>query len=313
MRLKNLLANTFSLEPCVLGLGTFDGVHIGHRRLIAEVRAKAAETGLPSVLLTFDHSPRRLLSREFPGEITTPEEKFNLLLGTGIDWVVFRPFDAKFAMIPPEQFVQEIILDKLRAKQVFVGFNYGFGAKRLGNAKFLQSFLMRHSIPCTVLPPVLHDGKTVSSTLIREAILKGDFATANDLLGRQAAFTGEVVHGDHRGRELGFPTANILLGGSSKVLPPHGVYAGHADTNQGTFPALVNIGIRPTFNRREPLLEAHLAGFSGNLYHQTIRVRFSQRLRDEMRFPSREALVAQMQDDLLVLNDLFSRERETGA
>jgi len=305
MKLINLLSNPTDIGPCVLGVGAFDGVHRGHQALIQELRDRATQLHLPAVIFTFDHSPRRLLSpATFPGEITTPQEKFNLLMKTGVDWVVFRPFEQQFAMTSPTDFVRNIVIAKFKSVSVFVGFNFGFGLHREGTAAFLEHELIGQNIECRIIPPVKIEKRIISSTKIREAIVDGDFQTASRFLGRYASFSGEVIHGDHRGREMGFPTANLNLSGTTKVLPPHGVYFCLVDTPTKTFYSLVNIGVRPTFNRKIPLLEAHLLDFNADIYHQTIRVRFIQKIREEIRFPSMDALISQINKDLANVRDL---------
>lgn len=299
MNLYNLLSGPLHTGPCVIGLGTFDGVHLGHQALISGIIREAEKEGLASVIFTFDHPPRRLLDpANFPGEITTPEEKFRLLIHTGVDGVVFRPFDEAFARTPPEEFIRNVLIDRLEARHVFVGFNFGFGMHRRGSAEFMQKELRSLGRECTVISPVTAAKHLVSSTLIRESLADGEIELASQLLGRHPSISGEVVHGDHRGRDMGFPTANLPLENSIKVLPPKGVYYCIVDTPLGAFDALVNIGTRPTFDRRILLLEAHLLDFSGDLYHRTIRVRFVKRLRDEIRFPSKDSLVSQIRSDL---------------
>ena len=299
MKLKNLLSGKLGIGPCVLGIGTFDGVHLGHRQLVSDIIHYSRQHNLPSVIFTFDHSPRKFLSpRIFKGYLTTPEEKFSLLLGTGIDYVVFRPFDNAFSTVGHVEFVKDTLVDQLQAATVLVGFNFCFGAGRAGNAQILSSELARHGRKCRIIQPVMLDGQVVSSSIIRDAVSEGNFPKANRFLGREACFTGEVVHGDHRGRIMGFPTANLQLEESLKILPPNGVYACFADTPDGAHPAIVNIGIRPTFDRSTHLLEAHLLGFSGDLYHRTIRIRFVRRIRDEKRFADMQSLVEQINLDI---------------
>jgi riboflavin kinase/FMN adenylyltransferase len=298
MRLINLLSGFQEGPPCVLGLGTFDGVHLGHQRLIRTILEKSRERNLPGVIFTFDHSPKRILEgKDFPGEITTPEEKFSLLLASGVDKVVFRPFDAAFATVSPQQFIADIIIKAFQARLVLVGFNFGFGVRREGNAEYLATELRRNSVETLVLDRVSQDGETISSTNIRRLIQAGNFSVANRLLGREAAFSGVVIHGEQRGRTMGFPTANLSLADTVKVLPPHGVYLCLVDTPSGVFPAITNIGIRPTFNKTTPLLETHLLDFHDDLYHRTIRVRFLEQLRQEVRFPDMNTLVAQIRED----------------
>ncbi len=306
MKLKNLLTGDPGIGPCVLGIGTFDGVHLGHRQLVSEIIGCARELGLPAVIFTFDHSPRKFLSPGiFKGYLTTPEEKFSLLLGTGVDHVVFRPFDEAFAAVAHEEFVSNILINQLQAMVTFVGFNFYFGAGRAGTAEMLARTLAAHGRNCQVIEPVKVGYEVVSSSIIRDAVAAGDFARANRFLGREASFSGEVVHGDHRGRIMGFPTANLQLETSLKILPPNGVYACYADTPEGSFPAIVNIGVRPTFERNNHLLEAHLLNFNGDLYHRVIRIRFVQRIREEKRFPDMQTLVDQIHRDLAALNNII--------
>ncbi len=309
MKLINLLSGRIPFERSVIGLGTFDGLHLGHKTLISNMIHRARELSLPSVIFTFDHSPKRILNPdEFLGEITTPEEKFGLLLASGVDWVVFRPFEQSFAGTSAAEFIQNVIVDQLHAMAVFIGFNFGFGLGRAGNAKFLAAELRRLKIECSVLSPVTYSGTSVSSTKIRELIREGSIDLANHLLGKEISFSGLVVHGDHRGRTLGFPTANLELEGTVKVLPPHGVYFCLVDTPQGTYNSMVNIGVRPTFDRKIPILEAHLLDFTGDLYHQTIRIRYLKKLRGEIKFPSKDDLVIQLKKDLAVVRELTEKK-----
>jgi len=299
MPLINLLSGSCNIGPCVLGLGTFDGFHLGHRALLSELIGQAREKRLPAVIFSFDHPPRRILHPEgFLGELTTPEEKFSLLLASGVDWVVFRPFDRIFSRTSPADFICSEILGQLQAKFVCVGFNFHFGYDRQGCAESLCNDLAGAGSSCLVIPAVEVGGLTVSSTRIREAIAEGKLELANRLLGREANFSGVVIHGDHRGRAMGFPTANLDLEGTAKVLPPRGVYLCMVDTPMGSHHSLVNIGIRPTFQKIHAILEAHLLDFQGDLYHHTIRVRFQKRLRSEIKFPSQAALIEQIQIDL---------------
>jgi riboflavin kinase/FMN adenylyltransferase len=314
MKLKNLLSGKLEIGPCILGIGTFDGVHLGHRSLIENIINCSKETGLPAVIFTFDHSPRKYLNPEvFKGYLTTPAEKFSLLLGTGVDYVVFRPFDQEFSQVSYQDFVSDIICDSLDARITFVGFNFCFGAGRSGTADMLAYILRQNGRECRIIEPVKVEGEIVSSSIIRQAVAEGDFVRANRFLGRESSFSGAVVHGDHRGRQMGFPTANLQLEESEKILPPNGVYACYADTPKGSFKAMVNVGIRPTFNRSNHLLEAHLLGFSGDLYHRTIRIRFVKRIREEKKFPDMNSLTEQIQRDQQTTERILTQNLEQQA
>lgn len=306
MKLRNLLSDNYEAEPCILGIGSFDGVHIGHQKLISDLIACSKRMSLPSVVLTFDCSPRKLLSPDsFKGYITTPEEKFSLLMSSGIDSLVFRLFDEPFAKMAWQEFVKNILVNRLQANTVVIGFNFGFGKGKAGNADTLKTELAKFGCKCEVTQPVIIDGQVVSSSLIREAILNGDFERANKFLGREVCFTGKVIHGDHRGREMGFPTANLKLEESMKTLPPNGVYACYVDIDGESFEAIVNIGMRPTFSGKEYLLEAHLPDFSSDLYHKTIKVRFVQRIREEQKFADMQSLIFQIHKDITDCHTFF--------
>jgi riboflavin kinase/FMN adenylyltransferase len=224
--------------------------------------------------------------------------------------VVFRPFDEFFAAVSYQDFVDNILVKQLNADTVFVGFNFCFGAGRSGNSGMLAAELEKHGRSCRIIAPVKISDEIVSSSIIREAVANGDFTRANRFLGRESSFSGEVVHGDHRGRIMGFPTANLQLEESQKILPPNGVYACFVDSPAGTHQAIVNIGIRPTFNRSNHLLEAHLLSFAGDLYHRTIRTRFVKRIREEKRFPDMQTLIDQINLDIAACRNILQNDNK---
>ncbi|MBF0547441.1 MAG: bifunctional riboflavin kinase/FAD synthetase [Candidatus Riflebacteria bacterium] len=299
MKIINFLDSPDFLEPSAIGVGTFDGVHLGHQALISSLTQYATKNSLKSLIFTFDHPPKSFLEpSRFPGEITLAEEKFALISKLGVDYIFYRPFDIEFANICPKDFIHKILIGKLNAKAVFVGFNFMFGLNRSGNASFLVEEANRSGVECQVLQRVCKDCETVSSALVREKIQSGDVESAAIFLGREAFISGEVVRGDQRGRLLGFPTANLNLEGSKKVVPSRGVYGAKVETIFGEFPALVNIGVRPTFDKKQLILEAHLIDFDENLYSTQIKVKFLNRLRDETKFPDKESLIKQITADL---------------
>lgn len=306
MKPINILTNNIRSESTAVALGFFDGVHLGHSELIGKMIKYAKNNQLASVVFTFDKAPKQVLGQIFDGYLTTPEEKFEILSQTDVDEICYAPFTTDFASQSRETFVKDILVNKLRAKAVFIGFNFSFGVNKSGNSEFLKSELQKYGVECIILPPVSIDEiGIVSSSTIRGALKCGEIAKANKLLGRKFSFTGEVIHGDHRATEMGFPTANLLLADSEKCLPPNGVYACYADTTEGTFPAIVNIGYRPTFNKDTYLLEAHLCNYSGNLYGKTIRIRFLKGMRPEIKFPNMGALINQIEKDRQTLLNLM--------
>lgn len=302
MKPINISEEQLDSLPTAVALGFFDGLHLGHQELLKETIDYAKKENKKSVVFTFDESPKKVLGQKFEGYITTLEEKFELLSQTGIDEVSYIPFTEEFAKLSKEDFVEDILINKLNAKAVFVGFNFCFGAQKSGNSEFLSNYLAARSRECYVINPVtVENYGTVSSTIIREAIKIGDFEKTNLLLGREFSFSGKVIHGDHRATGMGFPTANLLLEESEKCLPPNGVYACYADFDGSTYPAIVNVGYRPTFNKDTYLLEAHLCNFSGNLYEHKIRIRFIKSMRPEIKFPSMDALIGQIEKDYKTL------------
>ena len=312
MKITNISEETLKYTaPTALALGFFDGLHQGHCELVRKTIEYAKAKDLKSVVFTFDKSPKQVLGQEFLGYITTQEEKISILSEMGIDEICYIPFTSEFANLSKEEFVREYLINKLKGQAVFVGFNFSFGAKKSGNTEFLKQELEKLGKECFVIKPVaVKNQGTVSSSLIRTAIKDGDIPKANLLIGREFSFTGKVIHGDHRATGMGFPTANILLENSEKCLPPNGVYACYGDIAEGTFPAIVNIGYRPTFNKNTYLLEAHLCGFKGNLYDKEVRVRFLKAIRPEIKFPSMGALISQIEKDRQTLFEVIEKTEQ---
>jgi riboflavin kinase/FMN adenylyltransferase len=279
-----------------VAVGTFDGVHLGHREVIA-----GSDT-----VLTFDPHPVSVVAPQHtPKLLTTPQRKAELIASLGVSELVVIPFDAEFAKRSADEFVADVLVGALGAQRVAIGENFRFGHKAQGDPRLLaadERFV-------TAVHPLLEvDGEIVSSSHIRGLVLAGDLAEANRLLGAPFELTGEVVHGDERGRELGFPTAN-LVPDEAFACPGHGVYACVAATQSaGELAAAVSIGVRPTFNTgRGELIEAYLLDFDGDLYGQPLRLRFIDRLRGERRFDTPEALVAQMHRDVAQAREIARR------
>ena len=265
-----------------VAIGTFDGVHRGHREVI-----RGADT-----VLTFDPHPLSVIHPEAtPKLISTFPVKRDLIEGLGVAELVVIPFDKGFSSQTAEEFVQEVLIDRLGAEQVAVGENFRFGRGAKGTPEFLAE---HRDFETRVVPLVEAAGETISSSHIRGLVAAGEVGTAAKFLGGPFLFEGEVVQGDKRGRELGMPTAN-LVPDDAYVVPGHGVYAAWAHG----YPAAVNVGVRPTFQTgRGLLVEAHLVGFDGDIYGETLRIAFLERLRGEKRFESVDELVAQMNRDV---------------
>jgi riboflavin kinase / FMN adenylyltransferase len=274
-------------RPRHVAIGTFDGVHVGHRQVIDR-----ADT-----VLTFEPHPLSVLHPEAAPKLIMPFEiKRDVIEGLGVDELVVIPFDREFSTIPPEDFCSRILVETLGAERVSVGENFRFGAKAKGDPDMLAS---RDEFEARVVPLVEVDGEIVSSSRIRSLVAAGEIEAATRCLGAPFLLEGPVVEGDGRGRKLGFPTANIVPS-DDLVCPGHGVYAAFANGR----PAAVNVGVRPTFETgRGLLVEAHLIDFQGDLYGRILRIAFISRLRGERRFPGVDDLVAQMHRDVEVARE----------
>lgn len=291
-------------------IGTFDGVHLGHRALVARTRQRARDIGATSVALTWDRHPSATLRPErTPLLLSTPERKIELLEETGLDAVAVLGFDEAFASMAPEHFVEEVLVRGLGARSVLVGREWRFGHKAAGTVDLLRA--MGESRGFTVDDVDLQEveGEPVSSSRTRRVVASGDMELARTLLGRAFDVDGVVRKGDQRGRTLGYPTANLDID-SALALPPRGVYAGRAHVNDLVRPAAINIGVNPTFGgdpSTSPLqVEAYLLDLEADMYDQTVRLEFWSRLRDEEMFDSVDDLVSQMAEDVAATRGLVT-------
>ncbi|BBM69531.1 bifunctional riboflavin kinase/FAD synthetase [Rhodothermus marinus] len=281
----------------VVTVGTFDGVHRGHQAVLQFLMARARERDGISTVLSFDPHPREVLRGEPVPLLTTVEERATLLEALGIERFIVLSFTPELAAMPARQFVEEILVRRIGLQAICVGYDHTFGRNREGNVALLQQLGPQYGFAVDVIPPQVVGDRTVSSTLIRTILLRdGDVRQAADLLGRPYMLQATVVRGDGRGRVLGFPTANLHPNHPRKLVPRNGVYAvrvwlpGEAEPRGG----MMNIGMRPTFAGDRRTLEVHVLDFEGDLYGQLLRVDFIERLRDEQRFPSVEALREQL-------------------
>jgi len=279
--------------PRAVAIGTFDGVHLGHRAVI----------GGSDTVVTFDPHPLSVIHPEATPKLLTPfAVKRDLIAGLGVEELVVIPFDRDFAALTADEFIWEVLVGRLRAERISVGENFRFGRGAKGDPELLRS---RTEFETRVVPLVEVAGETVSSSHIRGLVAAGEVLKAAEFLGGPFLFEGEVVEGDRRGHELGIPTANVVPD-DRLVCPGHGVYAAWAHG----FPAAVNVGVRPTFQSgRGLLVEAHLIGFGGELYGETLRIAFVERMRGERRFESVEALVEQMRHDVAEARRISERTR----
>jgi riboflavin kinase/FMN adenylyltransferase len=283
-------------QGSVACIGAFDGLHLGHQALLRHAAERARALGVPMVALSFEPLPREFFARPLPPRLLLPRAKVLGLSALGADLVGLLRFNARLAEMSAEGFVHDLLVERLQVRETWVGPGFRFGQRRGGDLATLQRQGERHGFEAGEIAPVLLDGERVSSTRIRAALQAGDFASATCLLGRPYAIGGHVVRGRQLGRTLGFPTANLRFGG--KVPPLSGIFATRVHgVGALPMPAVSSFGTRPTVDGVEPLLEAHLFDFDGDLYGRRIEVEFVARLRDEEKFDGLPALVAQMQRD----------------
>lgn len=293
----------FGLPPEVRGtvctVGTFDGVHRGHRLVLERLAECARERGLPAVLVTFDPHPLEVVNpAAAPPLLTIGIEKEEVLAESPLDYVVVLPFTPALATYGASEFVDLVLREKLGLQHLLIGYDHGFGRGRSGDAAVLQELGSSRGFGVDVVPPVHgSDGRPISSTTIRRAIAGGDLARAADALGRFYSASGKVEAGAGRGRALGYRTINIALPPARKLLPPQGVYAVRVQTPRGAFGGMMNLGPRPTFDELDARLEAHLFDVDGDFYGQHVRLDFVARLRETRKFTSPDALRSQLAAD----------------
>ncbi|QAY74406.1 bifunctional riboflavin kinase/FAD synthetase [Agromyces protaetiae] len=305
---KGLAAVPADFGPSVVTIGKFDGVHEGHRAIIARLREIAAERGILSTVVTFDRNPLALLAPDrCPDSLVSVRQKLGLLATTGLDATVLLAFDRQLASVPAEEFVERVLVEVLRADVVLVGRDFRYGAKGAGDVALLEELGERHGFEVEVVADVLPDGeRRVSSTWIRELLAAGDVRAATALLGHTPTVSGIVVHGAKRGRELGYPTAN-LSPESEGLVPGDGVYAGWLTDAGVRYPAAISVGDNPTFEGvPQKQVEAYVIDRELDLYDHLVDVEFVDRIRGMVAFESIESLVDGIRDDVDVAKKLLA-------
>lgn len=292
------------LSP-VLALGNFDGLHRGHQKVIEQIRQRAADRGGSAVVLTFDpHPPRVVRPDRAPALLMTMPQKTAALADAGLHGMAVVRFTEAFSRWSPEQFVHQVLVDWLRVAEVWVGADFLFGHERAGNFSLLRTLGQQYGFRAEKIEPVRYKEFVVSSTRIRRLVAEGRVDEAGALLGHHYVVGGVVVHGAARGRTLGFPTANLST--DNELMPPAGVYATIAEVGGARWPAVTNVGVRPTFGEHAALsVETHVLGYTGDLYGAAMAVSFVQRLREERRFADVAALTAQITADVDRARQLF--------
>lgn len=285
----------------VATVGVFDGLHRGHRHVLEHLKGLARRLAGESVVLTFATHPLAVIAGAPPRQILSVPHRLRLLERLGIDAAVVLPFDARMRELPYERFVTDVLVARLGIAGLLFGYNANFGVGGLGTAATVAPLARRLGFVVEEAPAVALGARPISSSRIRDAIEQGALSEASEMLGRPVSLYGLVVPGDGRGRTLGFPTANVDLEG--EIHPPTGVYAVVAEVRGRRLPAVANLGVRPTFAAAsgaaaEPILEVHIPGLAEDLYGERVELEIVRRLRDERRFPSREALVEQIRADV---------------
>ena len=293
------------LAESVLTIGNFDGVHLAHQQLLAQAGLFAANTGGPVVVLTFEPHPLSIVApAKAPERLTPPKEKYHLLTQAGADLVVVAKSEPALLGLEAERFIDEIIWEKFHPTQIVEGPSFGFGRGRRGTPELLKERIARHGCETHILKPVTleiaaHETLLVSSTVIRGLIRDGKVRRAALCLGRPYALSGTVVRGHERGRDIGFPTANLEP--EDQLVPGEGVYSGEARVGEVTHSCAISIGRTPTFDGQTQQIEAHLLDFSGDVYDQPMRLEFHRFLRGQQKFDSVEALVEQLRRDVAAI------------
>lgn len=300
MRVFRDIGDYEAIGPTCLTTGTFDGVHVGHIKILGQLNAMAAQEGLRSTMLTFHPHPRKVLFPDHHGLalLSTLDEKLELLENAGIQDVIIHPFSKEFSRVDPIAYVRDLLIDQLKMKHMVIGYDHRFGRNREGDIHQLMEMAPLYGFKVTEIAAKEVDDVNVSSTKIRKALEEGDVDAANTYLGYRYHFSGEVVPGKQRGKGLGFPTANIWVSDDTKLIPKEGVYAVDAQVDGQRYKGMMNIGVNPTFEREgEKTVEVNLFDFDGDIYGKTMLIELKKYLRPEKRFGDVDALKEQMEKD----------------
>lgn len=309
MKIYNHIDEFRPVTNAVVTTGTFDGVHIGHQQVISRLKEAAARINGETVLLTFFPHPRMVL---FPERkqllLNTPEEKAALLEKTGIDHLIVHPFTREFSMLSSKDFIEDILVKKLGTRRLVIGHDHHFGRNREGSFDHLRQFGPVYGFEVEEIPAQEVENIGVSSTKIRQALEAGDVATAASFLGYSYQLAGTVVKGRQLGRTIGFPTANILVTDSNKMVPADGVFAVRIHRKSETLNGMMNIGMRPTVDGHSRTIEVNILDFDADIYGETLILEFIKRIRDEKKFDGLEALKQQLENDRLATREIFANK-----
>ena len=298
MRIFDNLKSYSSEKESILTIGTFDGVHIGHNKILKRLIQDSKKNNLSSLVMTFFPHPRMILNKSHEIKmIDTIDEKINLLEKTGLDNLIIHPFDNNFSKIRAKEFVEEILVKKLKIKEIIIGYDHKFGKDREASVEDLKKFGKDYMFTVKEIPAQEIDSIAISSTKIRNAILNGEIEKCNKFLGRNFILTGKVVYGDGLGKKIDFPTANIEIKETYKIIPKNGVYLVKTKINSNTYFGMMNIGIRPTVGGTNKSLEIHFFNFKDNIYGKNVSIEIIKKIRDEEKFSSIDQLKIQLKKD----------------
>lgn len=301
MQVHRDIDNLPHFRNAVITIGTFDGVHMGHRQIIQRLKTEADAANGETVIITFHPHPRKVVSSAILGIrlINTLEEKTELLREIGIDHLVVVPFTDAFANQPAENYLADFIIGKFHPHTIIIGYDHRFGRDRLGDYRLLEKRAAQYGYRLKEIPKHVLENIAISSTNIREAILHSDIATANKLLGYEFFFSGEVVHGDKLGRKLGYPTANLKITNEEKIIPGNGIYAVYVSLDNSTdkMKGMMSIGFRPTVDGKKRVAEVNIFDFDKEIYGQNLTVYVKKYLREEVKFDGLDSLVKQIDQD----------------
>jgi riboflavin kinase / FMN adenylyltransferase len=288
----------------VLTIGNYDGIHIGHQRIIEKVAQKALEVSGTPMLMTFNPHPLSVLKPDTYTRLITPLHlKKKLIEASGIEVMFIVPFDIQFQGLTPEMFIRDILVDRLAVKAVFVGYDFKFGKGGSGNVKMLKKFADTYGFHFEIIDAITMDGERIGSNTIRKLILDGNVEKATKFLGRPHMIEGVVVKGENRGKWMGFPTINLDT--FFELVPKNGVYVTEVELRGRRKPAVTNIGFNPTFGGKKFLMETHILDFSGNLYGKEVVIYFHKRIRDEMKFKNIDELKERIAKDAALAREHF--------
>lgn len=297
-----------STKPSVITIGTFDGVHIGHTKIINQLTTISLKNNLISILLSFFPHPKMVLQNDNELKlINTIQEKEGLLNSLNLDYLIIKEFTKEFSRLSALEFVRDILVNKLNAKHIIIGYDHHFGRNRTANIEQLKEFGELYDFKVTEILAQDIDDIAISSTKIRKALINGEIKLANKFLGYNFFFSGDVVHGNNIGKTISFPTANIKVNQPYKLIPKNGVYIVKTIIDNQTTFGMMNIGYNPTFNGKQKSIEIHFLNFTKNIYHKNLTIEMIMRIRNEIKFNSVEDLKKQLeQDKLSTLNYIKS-------